>query len=692
MEARRQTPAQWLSAALLLCSFLSTNSLSTKIHEHMTPDELRNVFHVEHQSHVPQYHLVHLTHHLARRNIPTSHPSNFHTPNSGKVAHDKISDWKNPPSLLNDEMFVKAKDLIKDVDIIGDLNLTVPVEFDVSNSSESVSDSEFGDTEHAVENQDPDVHRLQFEAFGKKLNLTLRRQEGLVKKDGLRMWRVLTNESQPHGVDYEETTTDGEEEIGDLYHDEENGAALLIRRHPKHGKLVVEGSIGHELLVRPIPDSVTGASAPDDEMFMDPTSMADMVSIDTGLPIVKRKKAEQEELQLALNGAQHVIIKRDPAEEDHASDYAFMEPDHLSKRYRRRRSTDSHSRRKRDAPYVIYPEILVIVDYDGYRLHGGDNLQIKRYFVSFWNGVDLRYKLLKGPRIRISIAGIIISRGRDATPYLEKNRVGRDAIDSAAALTDMGKYLFRERRLPVYDIAVAITKLDMCRRQYPNEACNRGTAGFAYVGGACVVNKRLEKVNSVAIIEDTGGFSGIIVAAHEVGHLLGAVHDGSPPPSYLGGPGAEKCRWEDGFIMSDLRHTEKGFRWSPCSVQSFHHFLNGDTATCLFNSPHEDDSLPRVLPGRLLTLDAQCRKDRGTSACFKDERVCAQLFCFDSASGYCVAYRPAAEGSPCGDGQYCINGRCITEHENIIPDYSQHTPSYVRPETSPFYGNITSRH
>ncbi|CAF4874504.1 unnamed protein product [Pieris macdunnoughi] len=253
----------------------------------------------------------------------------------------------------------------------------------------------------------------------------------------------------------------------------------------------------------------------------------------------------------------------------------------------------------------------------------------------------------------------------------------------------MGKYLFRERRLPVYDIAVAITKYDMCRRRKGGR-CTKGTAGFAYVGGACVVNKRLEKVNSVAIIEDTGGFSGIIVAAHEVGHLLGAVHDGSPPPSYLGGPGAEKCRWEDGFIMSDLRHTEKGFRWSPCSVQSFHHFLNGDTATCLYNSPHEDDSLPRVLPGRLLTLDAQCRKDRGTSACFKDERVCAQLFCFDAASGYCVAYRPAAEGSPCGDGQYCINGRCITENENIIPDYSQHTPSYVRPETSPFYGNITS--
>ena len=62
-------------------------------------------------------------------------------------------------------------------------------------------------------------------------------------------------------------------------------------------------------------------------------------------------------------------------------------------------------------------------------------------------------------------------------------------------------------------------RLDMCRRKTRNGECNRGTAGFAYVGGACVVNKRLEKVNSVAIVEDTGGFSGIIVAAHELGHL-----------------------------------------------------------------------------------------------------------------------------------------------------------------------------
>lgn len=186
------------------------------------------------------------------------------------------------------------------------------------------------------------------------------------------------------------------------------------------------------------------------------------------------------------------------------------------------RARGSQVRRKRQAPDTVWPEVLLVVDYDSFLLHGGDSRDVKRYFVSFWNGVDLRYKLLVHPHIRISLAGMIVAKDRDATPYLERNRLrapNADAVDAAGALTDMGKYLYREDRLPTYDLAVVITKLDMCRRRYEGGRCNRGTAGFAYVGGACVVNKRLEKVNSVAIIEDSGGFSGIIVAAHEVGHL-----------------------------------------------------------------------------------------------------------------------------------------------------------------------------
>ncbi|XP_064552167.1 A disintegrin and metalloproteinase with thrombospondin motifs like isoform X8 [Drosophila montana] len=617
------------------------------LHKQMSPEQLHSVFHVDTHDAVPHYELVQLFHH-------TSH---------GGLQRKRRSIGEQLAATVQQKPHHVKKDLSKNA-YYSELKQQAAA----SGAGAGSGNQLLGGDISSIKS-----HNVSFSAFGRHTNLTLRATQGLFKgaPHELRMWSVGSEPNATHGLDLQEILDEQHDkhEIGEVFQDEQNMAAILMRRHMETGDLIMEGSIGHDLVIKPLPHELS----PNKEQ------------------------------------AHHIVYKREAsATDDQLSDFAFMEPDdllasekleRLQRRQRRSRrssgnspdfedlndedegtldteadpaephTSESRLRHRRQAPYVIYPEVLVIVDYDGYRLHGGDNLQVKRYFISFWNGVDLRYRLLKGPRIRISIAGIIISRGRDATPYLERNRVGRDAIDSAAALTDMGKYLFRERRLPVYDIAVAITKLDMCRRTSAFGECNRGTAGFAYVGGACVVNKRLEKVNSVAIIEDTGGFSGIIVAAHEVGHLLGAVHDGSPPPSYLGGPGAQRCRWEDGYIMSDLRHTERGFRWSACTVQSFHHFLNGDTATCLHNAPHEDSALGRSLPGTLLSLDAQCRRDRGTYACFKDERVCAQLFCFDAQTGYCVAYRPAAEGSACGNGYHCLDGRCTPLPSNIIPDY-----------------------
>ncbi|KOB64792.1 A disintegrin and metalloproteinase with thrombospondin motifs like, partial [Operophtera brumata] len=200
------------------------------IHEHMTPDELRSVFHVDHHTLVPQYHLINITHHLSRRHIPTSHSNNkIYNEKTPHEKHEKK--WRqNQPSLLNDEMFLKAKQL-EDVDIIGELNNTVSVNFS-ANSSEVEGD--LSDMENFQDDLEKDVHKVEMVAFGRHLKLTLKKQEGLLKKDGVKLWRVEGNDTLPHGVDYED-----DEELGDLYQDEENGAALLIRKHPKHGKLLV---------------------------------------------------------------------------------------------------------------------------------------------------------------------------------------------------------------------------------------------------------------------------------------------------------------------------------------------------------------------------------------------------------------------------------------------------------------------
>ena len=72
---------------------------------------------------------------------------------------------------------------------------------------------------------------------------------------------------------------------------------------------------------------------------------------------------------------------------------------------------------------IIYICIVFCISYipPHSRLHGEDNVAIKRYVISFWNGVDLRYKLLQGPSVKISIAGIIISRVQTPFSFLTFN-------------------------------------------------------------------------------------------------------------------------------------------------------------------------------------------------------------------------------------------------------------------------------
>ena len=100
-----------------------------------------------------------------------------------------------------------------------------------------------------------------------------------------------------------------------------------------------------------------------------------------------------------------------------------------------------------------------------------------------------RFKSLSSPRVELSLVGIFIATSSSSLPYLHTSGYFSSIVDASNALDAMGKYYFYDRsNLPQYDLIVALTAQDMAA--YKSGSYNTNTAGFAYVGGACVKNSR----------------------------------------------------------------------------------------------------------------------------------------------------------------------------------------------------------
>lgn len=316
----------------------------------------------------------------------------------------------------------------------------------------------------------------------------------------------------------------------------------------------------------------------------------------------------------------------------------------------------------------VYPEILVVVDQSLHTKLGSSETQTKDYVTLFMSAVNLRFKNLKLMNVELNVAGIdIMLNSKNVADYITNNIVSKDSLDAQSALGDLGSHYYRHKPKDiVYDMVLVLTGLNMCIHK--GKTCRKSTAGYAYVGGACRTNPTLKKINAVGLIEDDGGFSGAVVAAHEIGHLLGVSHDGTSLPSYLKGPSARGCPWNQGYIMSDLRRTERGLRWSKCSENQMFSYLSSGAASCLLNRP-SSNKIPlktfSELSAKVPSADDQCEKKDGTKSCFYNERICTQLFCVDARTGSCISYRPAVDGTKCNQNGICFQGECITAKSSV---------------------------
>ncbi|XP_076748746.1 A disintegrin and metalloproteinase with thrombospondin motifs like [Xylocopa sonorina] len=411
-------------------------------------------------------------------------------------------------------------------------------------------------------------------------------------------------------------------------HDENLGAAILVKQR-NHKLHIFDGILPSNFVIRSLPERI----------------IKDILYGENGL--FKGHFTEKIPIDDLIYTYHHIIYKKIPKKSH--KNFNIINP--LTRMYK--------------IPDIVYPEVLIVVDYNLYEMLGKNVDQAMQYVVAFWNGVDLRYRVLTNPKIRLNIAGIVVAMDKNAVPYIEDSLVDPTLVDADQILHGMGNYFYKENRFPwkIYDFVMSNTKLNLCIK-IDEQLCDPATLGYAYVAGACNRNRTTKFSEAVGVAEDDGGFSGVLPTAHELGHLLGAHHDGTSKD-------AANCSADNNNIMSDtLVFSVNEFQWSNCSANSFHKFLSEDRAKCLYNEPPKATAIRRILPGKLMSLDDQCRKSYGGEACNKNSSaICYELDCVvPGTNGLCVPIAAAADGSFCGNGLICLDGACVLEGAEVMTE------------------------
>lgn len=182
----------------------------------MSATQLRDVFHVDDVNSVPHYELVTLTHHstaqhvrkkrsiesgsaaIARADSLNSVISSDKLSHSNLVGnhHVKKDLSKSPYSEKLNSVFGDKSDLNSGKRKSQAANDEAPT------SAKPSEKSAYSD----VKLSDISEHKVSFDAFGAKLNLTLKPTEGLFRKgpQSLKMWHALPDPNATDGIDYKE--------------------------------------------------------------------------------------------------------------------------------------------------------------------------------------------------------------------------------------------------------------------------------------------------------------------------------------------------------------------------------------------------------------------------------------------------------------------------------------------------------
>ncbi|MPC69059.1 Venom metalloproteinase antarease-like protein [Portunus trituberculatus] len=360
---------------------------------------------------------------------------------------------------------------------------------------------------------------------------------------------------------------------------------------------------------------------------------------------------------LALNTAadgKHEAVRQNYELEpvQHVSDYLQV-PEEVRSKY----SSTTTSRAETSATVEMY----IVVD-STLTAKLGSSTNVKNYLGVFWNAVNLRFATMTDPKIKLVLAGaLIVSDSSDET-YINDNILTQNYINGDNTLESLSKWAFEKRdSLPPHDMVYLMTGKDMASVE--DGAIQKGLAGIAWLSAACVVAPSNSKSYNTAMGEDSALYTGVMTAAHEVAHNLGAPHDGSGD--------AASCSWNDGFLMSYIQGNSNKLLFSSCSQSLMKAYVSSNSAACLHTDTATSQiTLSSTLPGEKVSMDQQCQAATGQSGAYASTSVSENSLCYllvcqwKQQEGYYIytytqsTGEPAAEGSPCKSGGKCKNGSC----------------------------------
>ncbi|XP_050389676.2 uncharacterized protein LOC126808770 [Patella vulgata] len=288
---------------------------------------------------------------------------------------------------------------------------------------------------------------------------------------------------------------------------------------------------------------------------------------------------------------------------------------------------------------------------------------IKQYYAFVLNGIDVRYASIQEPDLQIDVtfAGILIFDDDNDSYLSPSSLLPGDLVESSDALETFRQWVLSNMTsLPPSDHVMLFTGFNLT---YGGSTSN---AGLAYLRSIC------NSEYFFSIVEEYFEFRVISIAAHELGHSLGARHDMDE----------NTCLSFQLYIMtSRFKFPSKSkaanpYRFSKCSIQYFKDFifsLKRHGSYCLKTRDALQDikEISGFLinqPGEIYTSDIQCQNSQGDRSyvCREKHRgdfssTCSQgMLCYNTDIGMCSKILPA-DGTPCAKTKWCINGTCVEE-------------------------------